>query len=52
MTTKGELNHEKNFQKLALEIDFVTIGKWINKIPEEKIYKRILENLRYRYLVT
>ena len=37
MTTKGELNHEKIFQKLAFEIDFVTIGKWINKILEEKI---------------
>ena len=36
MTTEGELNHEKIFQKLVLEIDFVTTGNWMNKIPEER----------------
>ena len=37
MTTEGELNHENIFKKLALEIDFVIVGKWVNKIPEEKV---------------
>ena len=37
MTTRGELNHENIFKKLALEIEFVTVGKWVNKILEERL---------------
>ena len=37
MTTRGELNHENIFRKLALEIDLVKVGKWVNKIPQERV---------------
>ena len=37
MTIRGELNHENIFKKLALELDFVIVGRWVNKILEEKI---------------
>ena len=37
MTFNEELNHEGIFKKLALEIDFMTIGKWVNRIPEERV---------------
>ena len=37
MTIRGELNRENIFRKLALEIDFVIVGKWVNKIPEERV---------------
>ena len=37
MTSSEELNHEGIFKKLALEIDFMTIGKWVNRILEERV---------------
>ena len=37
MTSSGELNHESIFKKLALEIDFMTVGKWVNRILEERV---------------
>ena len=37
MTSSGELNHEGIFKKLALEIDFMIVGKWVNRILEERV---------------
>ena len=37
MTPSEELNHEGIFKKLALEIDFMTVGKWVNRILKERV---------------
>ena len=37
MTSNRELNHEGIFKKLALKIDFMIVGKWVNRILEERV---------------